>query len=166
MAKGPEFAPDLHPQHQRFAIIVARFNHAITELLLNGARDALAEHGVPADAVDVLWVPGCFELPLIAHRLAASGGYHAVICLGAVVRGETAHFEHVAREAASGIAEAARITGVPVLFGVLTTENWQQAMDRAGGKEGNKGYEAAMAAMEMAALLEDLAAGGERLDRR
>ncbi len=162
MTKGPEFDPDLHPEHQRFAIVVARFNGAITELLLTGASEALSEHGVPADAVNVLRVPGCFEIPSIAQRLAASGGYHAVICLGAVVRGVTAHYEHVARETASGIAEVARTTGVPVLFGVLTTENWQQAMDRAGGKEGNKGYEAAMAAMEMAALVENLppAAGG------
>ena len=156
MAKGPEFELDLHPEHQRFAIVVARFNRALTELLLNGATEALADHGVPTDAIDVLWVPGCFEIPLIAYRLAASGGYHAVICLGAVVRGETAHFEHVARETASGIAEAGRATGVPVLFGVLTTENWQQALDRAGGKEGNKGHEAAMAAMEMASLLDNL----------
>ena len=132
MTKGPEFDPGLHPEHQRFAIVVARFNRAITQLLLNGANEALTEHGVSSDAVDTLWVPGCFEIPLIAHRLAASGGYHAVICLGAVVRGDTAHFEHVARETASGIAEAARKTGVPVLFGVLTTENWEQAMDRAG----------------------------------
>src|SRR5207245_5553359 len=108
----------------------------LTEVLVDGGSEALAEHGVPSDAVDVLWVPGCFEIALIAQRLAASGGYQGVICLGAVVRGDTAHFEHVAREAASGIAEAARTTGVPVLFGVLTTENWQQALDRAGGKEG------------------------------
>ncbi|HEY3118889.1 MAG TPA: 6,7-dimethyl-8-ribityllumazine synthase, partial [Chloroflexota bacterium] len=141
MAKGPEFEADLHPENQRFGIVVARFNRAITKLLLNGAHEALAEHGVPTDAIDVLWVPGCFEIPLIAQRLAASGGYHAVICLGAVVRGDTAHFEHVGREAAAGIADAARTTGVPVLFGVLTTENWQQALDRAGGKEGNKGYD-------------------------
>src|SRR5947209_5107489 len=102
MAKGPEFESELHPEHQRFAIVVSRFNRAITELLLDGADQALVEHGVPREAIDLLWVPGCFEIPLIARILAMSGAYHAIICLGAVVRGETAHFEHVSREAATG----------------------------------------------------------------
>lgn len=162
MTKGPEFAPDLHPEHQQFAVVVARFNRAITERLLAGAQEAFAQYHVPAAAVDVVWVPGCFEIPFLAERLAASGAYQGVVCLGAVVQGETAHFEHVAREAASGIAAVARTTGVPVLFGVLTTYTWEQAMGRAGGKDGNKGYEAAMAAMEMAALLENLPAAAPR----
>jgi len=111
---------------------------------------------VAEDDLEVAWVPGAFELPLAARTLAATGTYDGVVCLGAVIRGETAHFDHVAGQAAAGIREAAEATGVPVMFGVLTTDTLQQAMDRAGGKHGNKGWDAAMAAMEMASLLEQV----------
>ena len=128
----------------------------VTERLLEGALQAFRDLGVPEDAVDVAWVPGAFELPLVARRLAASGRYHAVLCLGAVIQGDTAHFEHVSREAAAGIAAAARETGVPVMFEVLTTYNLQQAMDRAGGKNWNLGYDAAVGALDIAALMQEL----------
>lgn len=138
----------------RFAIAVARFNREITEELLAGAETALRKH----DAADVIvaWVPGAFELPLVAKRLASSGAVDAVICLGAVIRGETAHFEYVAGEAASGITRAALDTGVPVIFGVLTVDTRQQALDRIGGKDGHKGEEAALTAIEMVSLLRAL----------
>jgi 6,7-dimethyl-8-ribityllumazine synthase len=137
----------------RIGVALARFNQAVTDRLLAGALEALARHGVADDAVDVATVPGAFELPLCAHRLAATGRYDAIVCLGAVVRGETPHFDFVAREAARGIAEVARGSGVPVAFGVLTTETVEQALARAGGDRGNKGYEAAVSALEMARLL-------------
>src|SRR4029079_14275501 len=126
----------------RFAIAVARFNRDITEQLLEGAETVLRKHD--AADVTVAWVPGAYELPLVARRLAASGSVDAVICLGAVIRGETAHFDYVAGPCAAGIAQAALDTGVPVVFGVLTTNDEQQALDRAGGCEGNKGSEAAL----------------------
>lgn len=135
----------------RLAIAVARFNRDITERLLEGAERAAREHG--ADDVSIVWVPGAFELPLVAKHLAASGAVDAVVCLGAVIRGETAHFEYVAGECASGIARAALDTGVPVVFGVLTVDDRQQALDRVGGKEGHKGEEAATTAIEMVSLL-------------
>ncbi len=140
----------------RFAVAASRFNNFITERLLAGALDAFHHHGADATAVDVAWVPGAFELPLVAKKLAASGRYAAVVCVGAVVRGDTAHFEHIATQAASGIARAALDTGVPVIFGVLTTDTVEQATDRAGGKDGNKGFDAALAAMAMADLLRAL----------
>ncbi len=149
----PEFRLNGTPQGRRFAIVVARFNSMVTTRLLDGARRAFEDHGVPDDAVDVAWVPGAWEIPLVAQRLAGSGLYSAVVCLGAVIQGETAHFEHVAREAASGIARVAAETGVPVLFGVLTTYTLEDAVARAGGEHGNKGYDAAEAALEMASLL-------------
>ncbi len=138
----------------RFAIAVARFNRDVTEELLAGAEQVLRKH----DAADVTiaWVPGAFELPLVAKRLAASGAVDAVICVGAVIRGETAHFEYVAGEAAAGITRAALDTGVPVIFGVLTVDSRQQALDRLGGKEGHKGEEAALTAIEMVSLLRAL----------
>lgn len=139
---------------RRFAIVVARFNELVTAKLLEGAVDCLRTHEVAEDDLDVAWVPGAFELALVARRLA--GGYDAVLCLGAVIRGETAHFDYVASEAATGIRRASQETGVPVIFGVLTTDTLEQAIDRAGGKHGNKGWDAAMAAMEMASLLEHL----------
>lgn len=138
----------------RLAIAVARFNRDITERLLEGAERAAREHG--ADDVSIVWVPGAFELPLVAKHLAASGAVDAVVCLGAVIRGETAHFEYVAGECASGIARAALDTGVPVVFGVLTVDDRQQALDRVGGKEGHKGEEAAATAIEMVSLLRTL----------
>ena len=141
---------------RRFAVVASRFNDVVVQKLVDGAMSCLAKHGVADDDVELVWTPGAFELPLAAKRLAASGGYDAVICLGAVIRGETAHFDHVAREAARGIQQAGLDTGAPVIFGVLTTETFEQAADRAGGKHGNKGWDAAMAAMEMADLLDQL----------
>ena len=151
-----EFRGDLHARGRRFAITVARFNAIVTRKLLDGALAALDAHGVAAEDIDVVWVPGAFELPLAALRLARSRTFDAVICLGAVIRGETAHFDHVAGQAAAGIREAAVATGVPVAFGVLTTDDLEQAMDRAGGKHGNKGWDAATTAIEMASLIEQL----------
>ena len=138
---------------RRFALVVSRFNEIVTAKLLAGAIECLRAHGVDEEDLVVAWVPGAFELPAAARTKDASR-YDAVICLGAVIRGETAHFEHVAGEAASGIRAAADETGVPVIFGVLTTDTFEQAMDRSGGKHGNKGWDAAMAAMEMASVLE------------
>ncbi len=137
----------------RIAIVVARFNDFITSRLLEGARAALESHGVSDNDVTVASVPGSFELPLAAKKLAESGNYHAVICLGAVIRGETDHYEHVAGEAAKGIAAASLSSGRPVIFGVLTTDTLEQAINRAGGKQGNNGYSAGIAAIEMANLL-------------
>ncbi len=137
------------------AIVAARFNAGVTERLVQGARAALDKHGI-AD-VDLAWVPGAFEIPIVARRFATSGRYAAVICLGAVIRGETAHFELVANAAAHGIAQVALETGVPCIFGVLATEDLAQAESRAGGSQGNKGWEAAESALEMGGLLADIA---------
>ncbi|HEY8342415.1 MAG TPA: 6,7-dimethyl-8-ribityllumazine synthase [Calditerricola sp.] len=139
-----------------FAIVVSRFNEFITAKLLGGALDALKRHGVAEEAVDVVWVPGAFEIPLVARKLAERGKYDAVICLGTVIRGATPHFDYVCAEAAKGIAQAAMQTGVPVIFGVLTTDTIEQAVERAGTKAGNKGWEAAVAAIEMANLMRRL----------
>ncbi len=138
----------------RFAIAVARFNRDITERLLEGAEAMFTKHD--AADVHVVWVPGAYELPLVAKRLAGSGAVDAVVCLGAVIRGETAHFEYVAGETAAGITRAALDTGIPVIFGVLTVDNRQQAVDRLGGNEGHKGEEAALTAIEMVSLLREL----------
>lgn len=138
--------------HLRVAIVASRFNEAIVERLLDGARDCLARHEVPDEYVTVAWVPGAFELPQAANRLARSGEFDAVVCVGAVIRGDTPHFDYVAGEAARGVGEVALATGVPISFGVLTTDSVEQADDRAGGKMGNKGFEAALAALEMANL--------------
>jgi 6,7-dimethyl-8-ribityllumazine synthase len=151
-----EIRGDLRAGGRRFAIAVARFNELVTRKLLEGALDALATHGVADEDIDVVWVPGAFELPVVAQRLAASRTYDGVICLGAVIRGETAHFEHVAGQAAEGIRTASQDTGVPVAFGVLTTDTLEQALERAGGAHGNKGWDAATAAIETASLLEQL----------
>lgn len=140
----------------RIAIALARFNQAVTDRLLAGALEALTSHGVAEDAIDVATVPGAFELPLCAQRLAATGRYDAVVCLGAVVRGETPHFDFVAGEAARGIAEVSRRHDIPVAFGVLTADTIAQAMARAGGERGNKGFEAAVTALEMVQLLRAL----------
>lgn len=139
---------------RRIAIVAARFNEIVTAKLVEGAIAGLAKHGVADDAVDVAWVPGAFEIPVVASRMAGSGRYAAVICLGAVIRGETAHFDLVANEAARGIARVALETGVPAIFEVLATDDLAQAEDRAGGVHGNKGWEAAEAALEMAWLLD------------
>ena len=140
----------------RVAIVCGRFNDLITERLLAGARDGLLRHGVDAASITEAWVPGAFELPLVAKRLASSGEYDAVICLGAVIRGATGHYEHVAGQCAAGIQQAQLETGVPVVFGVLTTDTIEQAIERAGTKAGNKGYESAETAIEMADLLRQL----------
>ncbi|MBK5229502.1 MAG: 6,7-dimethyl-8-ribityllumazine synthase [Actinobacteria bacterium] len=144
---------DFDARDLRVAVVVSRFNETISKRLLDGAIDSLLRHGASEDNLSVTWVPGAYELPLAADRVASSGTVDAVVCLGAVIRGETAHFEYVAGGAASGIAEVTLRTGVPVTFGVLTTESSEQAEDRAGGKMGNKGAEAALAAVEMANLL-------------
>lgn len=141
---------------KRFAIVVSRFNEFITSKLLGGAEDALVRHGVADDAITVVWAPGAWEIPVICKKLAESGKYDVVIALGCVIRGGTAHFDYVAGEAAKGVASAAMTTGVPVIFGVLTTDTIEQAIERAGTKHGNKGFEAAMAALEMATIMEQL----------
>lgn len=140
----------------KVAIVVARFNEFITGKLLGGARDALERHGADPADVDVAWVPGAFEIPLAAQKLARSGRYDAVICLGAVIRGATPHFDYVAAEVSKGTAQVALQTGVPVAFGVLTTDTIEQAIERAGTKAGNKGFEAAVTAIEMANLLREI----------
>jgi 6,7-dimethyl-8-ribityllumazine synthase len=136
----------------RVAIIASRFNDTVVQRLVDGAVSCLTKHGVSDDALDVYWVPGAWEIPLVAKKLASSGGVDAVVALGLVVRGQTAHFDYVAGEAAA-VGRVALETGVPISFGVLTTENWEQATDRSGGKMGNKGWEAAMAALETTNLL-------------
>ena len=151
---------------RRIAIVAARFNETITHKLVDGAVTGLAAHGVAEGDVDIAWVPGAFEVPLVARRLACSGRFDGVICLGAVIRGETAHFDLVANEAARGIADAGRDSGIPVIFQVLAVDELPQAEARAGGVHGNKGWEAAEAVLSMASLLDALpqpaAAGGER----
>jgi 6,7-dimethyl-8-ribityllumazine synthase len=140
----------------RFAIVVSRWNEAITRKLLDGAVATLAQHGVADDAIDVAWVPGSFEIPLAAHRMAVSGNYAAVLCLGAVIRGETSHDQHINRAVSLAMSQIAVATNVPVLFGVLTCETMEQAIHRAGGNVGNKGVECAEAALHMVGLLKSL----------
>lgn len=140
----------------RFAIIVSRFNDFISSRLMEGAMDALRRHGATEEQVFLVKVPGAFEIPFVAKKLAKSGSYDAVICLGAVIRGATPHFDYVAAEVSKGIANVALESNVPVTFGVLTTDNLEQAIERAGSKSGNKGYEASMAAIEMVNLLKKL----------
>lgn len=137
-------------------IVVARFNEFITGKLLSGALDSFARHGVNAADVDVAWVPGAFEIPLVASRMAESGEYDAVVCLGAVIRGATSHYDHVCAEVSKGVAQASLASGVPVIFGVLTCDTIEQAIERAGSKAGNKGSECAESAIEMANLLRQL----------
>jgi 6,7-dimethyl-8-ribityllumazine synthase len=144
------------PPQGRFALVVARFNQVIVDQLVAGALDGLKRHGTADDAIDLVRVPGSLEIPPVAKRLAESGKYAAIICLGAVIRGETSHYDHVAAGAASGIAQAALQTGVPIIFGVLTCDTVDQALDRAGAKSGNKGFDAALAAIEMVNLLRQL----------
>jgi 6,7-dimethyl-8-ribityllumazine synthase len=140
----------------RFAVIAARFNHSIVEKLVAGALEGFKQHDIADEAIDLAWVPGSFEIPLVAQRLAASGKYVAVICLGAVIRGETDHYHYIAGATANGVAQAGLSTGVPVIFGVLTCATEEQALERAGGKEGNKGFDAALTAIEMVNLLKQL----------
>lgn len=154
-----EIRGDVRARGHRFAIVASRFNEVVVAKLLAGALDRLRGQGVAEEDLEVVWVPGAFELPIAARRLAATGAYDAVICLGAVIRGETPHHGLVARRAAEGIARAGDDTGVPVIFGVLTTETLEQAEERAGGTHGNRGWDAATAALEMASVMEQLSKG-------
>ncbi len=140
----------------KFAIVVSRFNEFISKSLLSGAMDSLKRHEAADDNIDVAWVPGSFEIPLVAKKLAASGDYDAVICLGAVIRGNTPHFDYVAAEVSKGVARVGLETGVPVAFGIITADTLEQAVDRAGAKAGNKGWQAALTAIEMANLISSM----------
>jgi 6,7-dimethyl-8-ribityllumazine synthase len=140
----------------KFAIVISRFNELVSRGLLEGALDCLKRHGAKETAIEVAWTPGAFEIPLVAKKLAATKKFDAIICLGAVIRGATPHFEYVASEAAKGIAKVSLDSGLPVIFGVLTCENLEQALERAGAKPGNKGFDAAMSAIELANLTEQL----------
>jgi 6,7-dimethyl-8-ribityllumazine synthase len=151
------FEGNLNPPDGSLAVVVARYNESITRNLLAGALATLAENGVSHERIDVAWVPGAFEIPLVADRLAASGRYLAVICLGAVIRGETTHDQHINRAVSVGLGQAGLRSGVPVLFGVLTCDTLEQAIHRSGGNVGNKGSECALAALEMINLLAKLA---------
>lgn len=142
----------------KIGIVAARFNEFIVSKLVAGARDALLRHDVKGEDIDLAWVPGAFEIPLIAKKMAESGKYDAVICLGAVIRGATSHYDYVCNEVSKGIASVSLSSGVPVLFGVVTTENIEQAIERAGTKAGNKGYDSAMAAIEMVNLVRQVEA--------
>lgn len=144
---------DFSPPAGRFALVAARFNGFVVDQLTAGAVDALHRHGVPGDRIDLVKVPGSYEIPLVAQKLGETGKYAAVVCLGCIIRGDTDHYDHVAGAAASGIANAALNTGVPVIFGVLTCDTLEQAIHRAGAKAGNKGFEAAVTAVEMVNLL-------------
>ena len=137
----------------KFAIVASRFNEFIVSKLISGAEDTLVRHGVDTDNITLVWVPGAFEIPLAALKLAQSGKYCAVLCLGAVIRGSTSHYDYVCNEVSKGVAQVNLQTGVPTTFGVLTTENIEQAIERAGSKAGNKGYDSAMAAIEMVNLV-------------
>jgi 6,7-dimethyl-8-ribityllumazine synthase len=154
--KGRVFEGSLVGSGLKVAIVVSRFNDFITAKLLDGALDGFKRHGVDAGAIDVAWTPGTFEMPLVARRLATVGKYDAVCCLGAVIRGGTPHFEYVASQVARGLAQAASDTGVPISFGILTTDSIEQAIERAGTKGGNKGFHAASSAIEMAQLMKSL----------
>lgn len=150
------FQGELTAKNKRFAIIVSRFNELIGAKLLEGAIDCLVRHDAADANISVFWVPGAFEIPLIAKKSAASGKYDAVVCLGAVIRGETPHFDYVAGEAAKGIAIAGLETGIPVIFGVVTTDSVEQAVKRAGTTAGNRGFDAALSAIEMSNLIEKI----------
>lgn len=140
----------------KFGIVVSRFNELLGSRLLSGAQDAFVRHGVDAEDIDVAWVPGAFEIPMVAGKLAESGRYDAVVALGVVIRGGTPHFEYVASEVSKGIAKVALDSGVPVMFGIITADTIEQAVERSGTKAGNKGWEAAMGALEMASLLKGM----------
>lgn len=150
------FEGNLIAQNARIGIVASRFNEFITTKLLSGAKDALVRHGVAEKDIDTAWVPGAFEIPLIAKKMSESGKYDAVICLGAVIRGSTNHYDYVCAEMSKGIAQASLSSGVPVMFGVLTTDTIEQAIDRAGIKSGNKGFSCAESAIEMLNLIKVL----------
>ncbi|EGQ4354686.1 6,7-dimethyl-8-ribityllumazine synthase [Staphylococcus pseudintermedius] len=151
-----KFEGQLNGKGLKIGVVVSRFNDLITGRLLDGAQDALRRHQVAEDSIDVAYVPGAFELPIVAKKMAQTGKYDAVVTLGCVIRGATSHYDYVCNEAAKGIAKASDDTGVPVIFGVLTTENIEQAIERAGTKAGNKGAESAVGAIEMANLLRQM----------
>jgi len=140
----------------KFGLVVSRWNSFITERMLAGAMDALVRHGASGDDIDVARVPGTWEIPVVASRMAQSGRYHAIVCIGCLIRGETPHFDYLAAEVTKGIAQIGLQTGIPVTYGIITVENLEQAIDRAGAKAGNKGAEAAMAAIEMADLMRNM----------
>lgn len=146
----------LTAKDMRIGIVASRFNEFITSKLVSGALDGLKRHDVKDEDIDVAWVPGAFEIPLIASKMAASGKYDAVICVGAVIRGSTSHYDYVCNEVSKGIAQVSMASGIPVLFGVVTTENIEQAIERAGTKAGNKGYDCALSAIEMVNLIREM----------
>jgi 6,7-dimethyl-8-ribityllumazine synthase len=150
------FEGDLQAKGLKFGIVISRFNEFITGKLLDGAKDALIRHGAKEEDIDIVKVPGSFEIPLIAKKMAAKGTYNAVICLGTVIRGATPHFDYISAEVSKGIATVSMETGIPVAFGVLTCDTIEQAVERAGTKSGNKGWDAALTAIEMAQLLKKL----------
>jgi 6,7-dimethyl-8-ribityllumazine synthase len=154
---GKVYAGNLIGEGLKFGLVVARFNEFITSKLLDGAEDALYRHGVKDEDVEVAWTPGSFEIPLIAKKMAASGRYDAVVCLGAVIRGGTPHFDYIASEVTKGIANSSLETGVPIVLGVITADSLEQAIERAGTKSGNYGAQAAMHAIEMANLSKSIA---------
>ncbi|MBI4713319.1 MAG: 6,7-dimethyl-8-ribityllumazine synthase [Planctomycetes bacterium] len=153
---GKVYQGELAGNKKKFGIIVSRFNELITKKLLEGAEDYLVRHGVKTEGIDVVWVPGSFEIPLIAQRLVRSKKYDAIICLGAIIKGETPHFDYIASESAKGIAQVSLANSIPIEFGIITAETVEQAMERAGIKRGNKGAQAAEAALEMANLFDQL----------
>lgn len=150
------FEGNVVSENIKIGIVAARFNEFITSKLVGGALDGLKRHGVDEDNIDVAWVPGAFEIPLIAKKMAASGKYDAVICVGAVIRGSTSHYDYVCSEVSKGIANVSLNADIPVMFGVLTTENIEQAIERAGTKAGNKGYDCALGAIEMVNLIREI----------
>ena len=162
---GVEFQGNLSGTGKVFGIVVSRYNNFITQRLLDGAIDGLIRHGVKEEDIDIFWVPGACEIPVAALKAAQSGKYHALICLGAVMRGETPHFDYVSNESAKGIAHVGLSTGIPTIYGVITTETLEQAINRAGAKTGNKGAEAALSAIEMANLSDQIHAGVKTVKR-
>jgi 6,7-dimethyl-8-ribityllumazine synthase len=165
-SKHRELVGELTAAGLRFAIVVSRFNAFVTERLLSGALDALVRAGAKSSEIDVVRVPGAMEIPLAAQVAAETGRYDAIVCLGAVIRGETPHFEYVCAEASRGVAQASLRAGVPMSYGILTVENLEQAVDRAGLKSGNKGFEAAMSAAEMANLVRKISKPGAAVSRK
>jgi 6,7-dimethyl-8-ribityllumazine synthase len=153
MIMGKTYEGNLLGKGLKFGVVVSRFNEFFSQKLLEGSRDALLRHGVAEADIDVAWTPGSFEIPLLAQKMAETKKYHAVICLGAVIRGGTPHFDYIAAEVSKGIASVGLKTGVPVIFGVITTDTLEQAIERSGTKDGNKGFDAAVSAIEMANLV-------------
>jgi 6,7-dimethyl-8-ribityllumazine synthase len=166
LVMGKDLEGEISTAGDAFAIVVSRYNEMVTRRLLNGALETFKQHGVPDERIVVAWVPGAFEIPIVADRLAHSGRFAGVCCLGAVIQGQTSHHEYINQQVSRSIMETAVSSGVPVLFGVLTCPSMELALDRAGGKAGNKGNEAALAAIEMANLLKKLPAAGTRTNVR